>query len=410
MNKDMSNTPQPWGVQTPQPRSPQPQSPQPARSQQPVQPQQSSQPQQPTGEGLTKFESALAKMQGGVIYTLVCAVNSVFITIAFLLIAVLTLNAFIPDEGQTPTWTRINAYMLWADRIAAKASGQPVPASMEDISFNHPLTVALFMVMIWVPFAVFALVAAIIASVITLASGKGSRNGVLRLRSTPLGWFAVIVNLPGRLWTLLMRLLFSWIFKNKVKLMAFAVIPGKYRRLAKQSRAGGQQNPYGGQYGNRYGNPYGPDDDEPGLEVPGALVIKLILLFLLTVVVWGISAMPYIFPIIGVMTVASPIPPDAIVVFAWSVAVAFIGLTFGIWFPGICDFYRRYGVHLSVRERFDWYPLTPSGWSLRRKAEAEREAMLAAEMSGMAGTAGTVNVPPNGPGAPYAPNGTPYRR
>lgn len=316
---------------------------------------------QPAPPAMTGFESMLARMQGGVVYTLVCMVNSVFTLIAFLLIAVLGLDAVIPEDS-SPIWGPIHAYMMWAAGLPLAVTGNPRPAVLDDLTplFTDPLGMALFMVMLWVPFAV-------LAFVLALLTGKSAQGG--SLRPSLLGRFAVFVNLPGRLWTWLIRLVFGWIFRNKAKILLGGALSGVVMAASNATEDPGRR------WGNQYGGGY-VRSPAPGPLAFLLSLLNLLFLFLLTLIVWSVTSIPYLFPIIGMMIRATNTPAD-FGTFVWGTVVAILGVTIGIWFPGICDFYRRHAIHLSVRERFDWFPLTPSERAMKREAAYEQRAAQA---------------------------------
>lgn len=293
---------------------------------------------------MSGFETALAKMRGGVVYTLLCVVNSICTLFAILLIAVVALNEAVPDQS-SPVWTPVNAFILWAARTSASLSGIPAPGSLDDMVLlvDRPLFVAWIMVALWLPYAVLCAVAAL------LGGFFGWRGpGWFPL----LGRFAVAVNLPGRIWTGFVRLLFGWAFRRKMQFMA----AGLLSMLGLPTVA----NPFPVKtyrWGNQYGSGWKSKDMGFNPLFLVAVAIQLFL-FLVTVISWSVSAMPYLVPVIGPMLRSETRLPDSTVA-TWSVAVVFIGLTLGIWVPAACDFYQRYGTHLTIRQRFDWFPLMP---------------------------------------------------
>ena len=302
---------------------------------------------------MSGFETLLGKMCGGVFYTLLCFVNSVFTLITFMVIALVIFDAVVPDDS-SPAWAPVNGFMLWASRIAASRAGMPVPGSLDDMLslIYQPLFAAWLMVVLWLPYAVLCVVVAVIGGFLGWR-GPG--------RFPLLGRFAVAVNLPGRIWTSFVRLLFGWAFRRKLKFFVGGIVsagatlvidplPMKYYR-----------------WGNRYGS--GVKSKFGGFN-PLFLVAfaAYLFFFLVTVISWSMSALPYLFPIIGLMLQAQPPLPDSTVAI-WGVSVAFLGLTLGVWIPASCDFYHRYGMHLTIRQRFDWFPLMPKPADLAKHDE-----------------------------------------
>lgn len=290
------------------------------------------------------FETVLARMRGGVVYTLLCAVNSVFTLVIMLVAAMLVFDAVFPDDS-SPVWAPVNAFALWAARTAAPMAKVAVPGTLDDVVdlINLPLFTAWFMVMLWVPYAVLCAVVALFGR---LFGWRGPGRFPL------LGRFAVAVNLPGRIWTgLIIRLLFGWVFRHKLGFLKIAGLTVAAAPIA---------DPFPTkQY--RWANQYGRGWKEKGAGFNPIFFVVIgtqLFLFVVTLVSWSMAAMPYLFPIIGMM-VRSQTPLSNSTLTIWGVVVALVGLTLGVWVPSACDFYARYGAHLTVRQRFDWFPLMP---------------------------------------------------
>lgn len=306
------------------------------------------------------FEVTLAKMHGGVVYTLLCIINSVCVLDTMMLLVLIGLSAVVPGGNNmsseaSPVWAVVNAYMLLVARMMGPMLGVPEPLVMNDkgvmvetaafenvMSNQYGLVLFWFAVMAWVPFAVVAVMAAL------LGRYFGWSGPVL-------GKLALAFSLPGRMWTGLMRLLFGWMIRHKmgfIKAAGLTALSTPYAQpeLTKTYR-----------WGNKYASGMKTVSRGPNPYFPIYILIWLFLFFS-TVICYGASAMPYL----GLFFVCKQATRDPSALgyvgsneWISYVIAALMGLTLGVWMPAASDFYHRYGAHLTVRQRFDWFPLMP---------------------------------------------------